>query len=291
MAADFNGDGHADLGVVGDESDNLFVLLGQGGGAFSALAGSPFALGDGPSFAAVADFSGDGRPDVATANFRSSVSVMIQQPNGTFAPQAGSPIAAPGPAAVGAADFDGDGRPDLAIALWNPATVRVLHNTGTGFTLEADTQWVRPARIAIADFNGDNRPTWRCRTGGPARSRSCWRMAAGGFDATTLSGGAEPSGVATGDFNRDGRTDFAVISQVDNTLSVYSRRVTNDGSGGPAQRHAERADRHRGGRRRRRWDARARGGQRDGQLGVDRPPRCDRLGGVRRADLPRRRRL
>src|SRR5262245_34126683 len=79
VAADFNRDGRADLGVIGDESDDLIVLLGQGGGAFAPLTGSPFALGDGPSFAAVADFNGDGRPDLAAANFRSSVSVMIQQ--------------------------------------------------------------------------------------------------------------------------------------------------------------------------------------------------------------------
>jgi len=78
-AADFDGDGHADL-VMGLAPASLAVFLGDGTGNFRPAAGSPYAVGRGPYGVAVGDLNHDGKIDVATANSeRDSVSILLQR--------------------------------------------------------------------------------------------------------------------------------------------------------------------------------------------------------------------
>src|SRR5690349_20868794 len=73
----FNGDDRTDFAVVNGTSSNVHVFLQQpGSSGFALSANSPFSVGSGPNFAAVADFNADGRQDLAVANYVSrSVSV------------------------------------------------------------------------------------------------------------------------------------------------------------------------------------------------------------------------
>ena len=68
-AADFNGDGRPDVATINGTSSNVSVFLRQAGGGFAQEAGSPVAVGPGPSGAAVGDYNGDGRADLAVSNF------------------------------------------------------------------------------------------------------------------------------------------------------------------------------------------------------------------------------
>src|SRR5271168_692011 len=78
--ADFNGDGKPDLIAVNSLSGDVTVLLGNGKGEF--VVGPNYAAGSGnngvsPS-AAVGDFNGDGRPDLAVSNaFTNNMSVLL----------------------------------------------------------------------------------------------------------------------------------------------------------------------------------------------------------------------
>jgi hypothetical protein len=75
---DFNGDGKLDLAIANQYDGTVTVLLGDGTGGFTAAAGSPFAVGTNPSSVAVADFNGDGKPDLAiTSAATSSVTVLL----------------------------------------------------------------------------------------------------------------------------------------------------------------------------------------------------------------------
>ena len=77
-AADFNGDGIPDLVTADEGANNVTVLLGNGAGGFTAASNSPFAVGSDPISVAVADFNGDGVPDLATANpGGSNVTVLL----------------------------------------------------------------------------------------------------------------------------------------------------------------------------------------------------------------------
>ncbi|MHB8644872.1 MAG: FG-GAP repeat domain-containing protein [Thermomicrobiales bacterium] len=84
--ADFNGDGNLDLAVANASSispttlpGNVMVLLGNGNGTFTPNTGAPFTVGVEPDAIAVGDFNGNGKPDLAVANFGSNnMSVLLQ---------------------------------------------------------------------------------------------------------------------------------------------------------------------------------------------------------------------
>ena len=64
-----------------------------------------------PSSVAVGDLNGDGKPDLVTANWPGSVSVLLGNGNGTF--RAHIDYAVNEPNWVAVADFNGDGRLDV----------------------------------------------------------------------------------------------------------------------------------------------------------------------------------
>ncbi len=131
--ADVNGDDRPDL--LGVDGDTLFaVALGTGNGAFQRSQTLP--AGGQPIDLAVADFNGDGLPDVAVADFvgtpgscgtfgAGSVGVFLGQVDGTF--QSVQRFAAGGgAAALVVADFNGDGKPDVAVIDSGASATQVL---------------------------------------------------------------------------------------------------------------------------------------------------------------------
>ena len=80
VAGDFNSDGKLDLAVANYGAGTVTLLLGNGDGTFTAAPGSPYSVGAFPFQIAAADFNGDGKLDLATANLSAgTVSVLLQQ--------------------------------------------------------------------------------------------------------------------------------------------------------------------------------------------------------------------
>src|ERR1022692_4167356 len=78
VAADFNGDGILDLAVTNITNPkpcHVSVLLGNGDGTFRPPV--QFRVGGGPSQLVVADFNHDGKPDIATINGTSTISILL----------------------------------------------------------------------------------------------------------------------------------------------------------------------------------------------------------------------
>ena len=124
--ADMNSDGKPDLVVAGSDAQGALqvaIALGNGDGSFKAPAklsyGSQFIPGDG---IAVADFNGDGKPDVLVTGLFGVTDTGISFGNGdgtvqsatigsSVVPNLGIYLAVGG--AVTTADFNGDGKPDV----------------------------------------------------------------------------------------------------------------------------------------------------------------------------------
>src|ERR1043166_5302983 len=113
---DFNGDGKQD--VVAANYNNMplgsvSIFLGDGVGNFSAATNFP--AGSSPYSVAVGDFNGDGKQDLAVANyFADKVSILLGDGTGNLSAPA-SFSAGTSPLSVAAGDFNGDGKQDLAV--------------------------------------------------------------------------------------------------------------------------------------------------------------------------------
>ena len=131
VAGDFTNNGDLDLAVANAGSNNVSVFLGAGDGTFTAAAGSPVAVGTNPVAIAQGDFNRDGKLDLAVANNQAgTISILLGDGKGGFAPAKSSPLAVSSPAAMVVTDLNRDGDPDLAVA--NPNTFTTIFGDGMG---------------------------------------------------------------------------------------------------------------------------------------------------------------
>jgi hypothetical protein len=231
---DFNGDGKADLAVANGSSGTVTVLLGNGDGTFTAAAGSPITVGSRPVSVAVGDFNGDGKADLAVANYvDNTVTVLLGNGDGTFTPAAGSPIVVGnGPGSVVVGDFNGDSKSDLAVANNGDNTVTVLLGNGDGTFTAAGSPIVvgnGATSVAVGDFNGDGKADLAVANYGSGTLTVLLGNGDGTFAAAAgspITVGNNASAVAAGDFNGDGKADLAVANWGDNTVTVLLAQVT-----------------------------------------------------------------
>jgi hypothetical protein len=96
IAGDFNLDGKIDLVTAGSKSSSVYFFPGNGNGTFAACTATTVGTTFAPVVAeathpvsmTTGDFNRDGKPDLATANnFGISVTVLLNQGNGTFVTQ------------------------------------------------------------------------------------------------------------------------------------------------------------------------------------------------------------
>jgi fibronectin type 3 domain-containing protein len=169
---DLNKDGHPDLVVVNELSNDVSVLLNSGDGDLKSSVSYP--VGSAPVFIALEDLNQDGCLDIITANSGSNdISILLGRADGSFQTQT-IYAAGPNPKSLAIADINGDGHPDIVV---------------TDYDL-----FVNYVSILLGNGDGAFQPYYR------------W---------TTI--GRFPIAIQTGDFNRDGLADFAVVN-----YSLYS---------------------------------------------------------------------
>jgi hypothetical protein len=236
---DINGDHKLDLVSINAVNNHISVLLGNGNGTFQAP--TSIALGGNPdsSFGVViADFNGDGNPDLAVANVSSftasgsTISVFPGNGDGTFGPAVQyNPVALPIYLMV-AGDFNGDGLPDLLFTTESdafPAQVGVIFGGANG-TLQSPLIYPvgpMPGPPVLADFNGDGVLDMVIAAFGTGGNLSVLLgNGDGSFQpAVTIPGAAGARFVAVGDFNGDGKPDlvtsFVNLSNFTTNLVVF----------------------------------------------------------------------
>lgn len=163
--ADLNGDTLLDIAAciygTGEVETEIAVLLNEGAGLFAAPATS-FA---GPASVGIAagDVDRDGDNDLVVANDgffaeATTVSVLVNQGDGTFAPQA-QYFAGSGPYDVALVDFNGDGAIDIASGN-EGGNVGILLNVGDGtFGLASVAETPSGSLgVAVGDLDGNGTP-------------------------------------------------------------------------------------------------------------------------------------
>jgi C1A family cysteine protease len=247
---DLDGDGKPEI-ITTSQTTPGIVSIFQNMSTIGNIAFAPrvdLPAGNGPSGVAVGDLDGDGKPDLAVANYNSgTISVfhnLISSPGvittNSFAPRVDFPaLASVYPIAIG--DMDGDGKLDLVVG-GGPGSqaIAVYRNTSTVGSITTNSfapgvvfaagGWVNA--VALGDLDGDGRLDIAL----VCQASSVFSLfknvsTPGSFTTNSLAGrvdyaaGSNPNGVAVGDLDGDGRPDIVFANDYDNTVSIYRNIV------------------------------------------------------------------
>jgi hypothetical protein len=194
--------------------------------SFAAAANSPFQAYL-PFGITVADFNGDGKPDLAVAE-NVTVAGLLGNGDGTFTPASGSPLRVPSPpyddaaspyvGPIVAADFNHSGHQGFGVALLNNEAAAILLGNGNGTFVSSSASFANAgdpttSALAVADFNADGNLDLAIVNEIYGSGFVVLGYGEGAFSAVgNLSTTGFPLGVAVGDFNGDGKLDAIVAS-------------------------------------------------------------------------------
>ncbi len=216
-----------------------------------------FVDGRAPSAVATADFDADGRLDLAVTQkgqYSAGTSVHDQlvilrgdpASPGRFLTPATTvdnltrfdvgAVLDSNPVAVAVAALDATSTPDLICANSSDSSITVIRNPDPVLGGAILTQYATPATpqaLAVGDFNADGKMDVAVACGGSPGRVAVFK--GDGLGSLVQEGssynmtGNNATGIATGDFDQDGKLDLAVITRADRTLRFLRRKANNQG--------------------------------------------------------------
>jgi hypothetical protein len=211
--ADVNGDGVLDFAVSGYATQEAAgILLGP---SFVLVDQIPVGELGGWSWnnrVLLADFDGDGRPDLAATDIRAHQLVVARgNGNGSFgrSNDFGAGLDA---RALSVGDFDQDGLPDLAVACTDNGVISIFRGHGDGEFDGPQHIWVGglPSSVIARDLDGDGRTDLAAANVGDGTVSVMIQTGTGGLGAArSYRVGGTPVALVAADFNGDGIPDLA----------------------------------------------------------------------------------
>ncbi len=239
---DMNGDGKLDLVVSQLYGSTVDVLAGNGNGTFQSLISLPLYT----YWPVVADFDGDGIPDIATTSIQTDsnsvsryvVSIFAGNGDGTFRQINSFVYASVWGTMLAARDINGDGKPDLILDTANGFMVCLGLGSGQ---FSAPVTYSVPrwggGGAAVGDFNGDGNLDI---IGAVNYSNATAYMLKGFGDGTfegapTIDVNGVPTMIAASDVNDDHLTDIVAVAPgtivfLSNPDGTFTRK--SDSAGG-----------------------------------------------------------
>jgi len=224
---DVNHDGFHDILVA--NSNNVAVILGRGDGRFRA----PVTYETGGNSIAVADFNGDGNPDLVVAG--DSLFVRLGNGNGTFQDKQ---VIGAGGSFVTTTDMNQDGKTDLLVASYGQSTLSVYFGKGDG-TFRPPAVYSTGAQsatsVAVAEINHDGNPDvlvtsicahGPCPDGGPGQISVFFGNRDGSLQPALVlgTGGNEAWSVGAADMDGDNKND-AVVANASGNVAILLNNI------------------------------------------------------------------
>jgi hypothetical protein len=236
-AADFNGDGIADLALANPASNTVMIYFATADGSFSKNPARAVATGASipkepvarRQAVVAADVNGDGKADLIVTNGTAAVvSILLGRGDGSFAPPIVTSTSAV-PTGVTTGDFDGDGKMDLAVVSQGANKVSVWLGKGDGnFMPGRDVAVGRaPTSVVDGDFGTsesnpgrDGKLDLAVTATGDGQINVLFGDGTGAFSAPVPLDAPGATAIMAGDLNRDGVVDLATCNTANNFIGI-----------------------------------------------------------------------